>query len=78
MAAIVFFAIDAVFVWLLYKGYSTQEIIAQGWGARVRIYHRDSEPIMYWLTFGLYLILVTICTVVGLLIALSNIGHHAA
>ena len=78
MAAMLFFAIGAVFIWLLFKGYSTQEIMARGWGTQVRIYQRDGEPIMYWFTFGLYLILATVCTVVGLLIAFKSIAHHAA
>mgnify|MGYP000933223266 FL=1 len=78
MIAIIFFALGAVFTWLLFKGYSTQEIMARGWGTQVRIYRRDAEPIMYWFTFRLYPILVTVCTAVGLLAAFKSIVHHVA
>lgn len=65
MLTTLFLALGAVFVWLLLKGYSTREIIARGWGIQVRIYQRDSEPIMYWVTFGTYLVLAVLCTVIG-------------
>ena len=70
MIATVFLALAVVFIWLLYKGYSTQEIMARGWGSQVRIYQRSSEPIMYWITFWTYLVIVVICVVVGTLVTL--------
>ena len=78
MIAIIFFAIGAVFIWLLFKGYSNQEIMARGWGTQIRIYQRDAEPIMYWFTFGLYLLLAIVCTVIGFLMAFKAVANHAA
>jgi hypothetical protein len=76
MFATLFLAIGAVFIWLLFKGYSTREIMARGWGTQVRIYQRDTEPIMYWVTFWMYVILAVLSTVIGILIAFEIIGHH--
>lgn len=78
MIANFFFALGAVFIWLLFKGYSTQEIMARGWGIQVRIYRRSGEPIMYWATFWMYLVITVICIVVGMLIKLKTVETHAA
>jgi|GEM_PF-1430118 len=78
MFATLFFTIGAVFTWLLFKGYATREIMARGWGTQVRIYQRDSEPIRYWITFWMYLILAVLCAVIGILIAFKIIAHPAA
>ena len=78
MFAIIFFALGAVFSHLLFKAYSTGEIMARGWGIQVRIYRRDEEAIMFWFTFGLYLVLVAICAVVGVLLAFKGIAHQVA
>lgn len=72
-----FFALAVVFIWLLFKGYSTQEIMARGWGIQVRIYRRSSEPIMYWATFWMYLVIAVICVVVGILLTLKIVATHA-
>jgi ABC-type spermidine/putrescine transport system permease subunit I len=78
MIAIFFFALGIVFIWLLFKGYTTQEIMARGWGIQVRIYRRSSEPIRYWATFWMYLVIVVICIVVGILLTLKTVATHAA
>ena len=78
MVAIIFFVLAAVFIWLVIKAHSTQEIMARGWGTQVRIYQRDAEPFKYWFTFGLYLIIATICTVVGFLALFKNIAQPVA
>jgi hypothetical protein len=78
MVAAIFWAIGAVFIWLLFKGYSTREIMARGWGTQVRIYQRDGEPIMYWFTFWLYLFIAALCTTIGILTTFKIITHHAA
>jgi len=73
-----FFALGAVFIWLLFKGYSTQEIMARGWGIQVRRYRRSSEPIMYWVTFWTYVVIVILCAAMGILMAIKTIANHAA
>ena len=77
MVASFFFVLGAVFIWLLFKGYSTQEIMARGWGIQVRRYRRSSEPLLYWATFWMYVLVAVICVVVGLLITLKTIAPHA-
>ena len=74
MFATLFFVLDAIFIWLLFEGYSTQKIMARGWGIQPRIYERDSEPIMFWVTFWTYLIIVVVCTVIGILLAFNIIA----
>ncbi len=78
MVQTIFFLIGAIFIWLLIKGHSTREIMARGWGTEVRIYQRDSEPIMYWFTFWLYMIIAAVCTIIGFVITFRIIAHHAA
>ncbi len=78
MFATFFFALGVVFIWLLFKGYSTQAIMARGWGIKVRIYRRSSEPIRYWATFWMYLVIAVICVVVGILLMLKTVATHAA
>ncbi len=57
MLATFFFVLAVVFLWLLSKGYFTQEIMARGWGNQVWIYRRSCEPILYWVTFCMYLVI---------------------
>jgi hypothetical protein len=78
MTATFFFALGAVFIWLLFKGYSTQEIMARGWGIQVRRYHRRSEPIMYWVTFWIYVVIAILCATIGILMVIKTIANHAA
>jgi len=40
----------------------------------VRVYQRDDEPLMFWLTFWLYAAIVVVCAVLGLLLALRQAG----
>ena len=78
MFAALFFALAVVFIWLLYNGYSSQEIMARGWGVQVRMYQRSSEPVMYWVTFCTYLVIVVICVVFGILLTLKAFTTNAA
>lgn len=78
MSAVIFLAMGAVFIWLLAKGRSTGEIMARGWGASVRIYRRDSDTVMYWITFWMYLILALLCTIVGIVMAFKTMANHVA
>lgn len=71
MIATFFFSLAVVFIWLMFNGYSNQEIMARGWGIQVRIYRRSSEPFKYWATFWMYLAIAVICLVVGILLTLK-------
>jgi hypothetical protein len=73
-----FLAIGAVFFWMVFSGFSSQEIKGRGWGFSVRIYRRDSEPIMYWVTFSSYLVCAIWATVFGVLAALKMLAKHGA
>ena len=72
MLATFFFVLAVVFIWLLFKGYCTQEIMARGWGNQVWIYRRSCEPILYWVTFWMYLVIAVICVVAGILLTLKT------
>lgn len=78
MFATFFLAFGALFFWLVFKGFSEQEIKGRGWGFNIRIYHRDSESIMYWVTFGSYLVCAVWSTVFGILMALKMLSQRAA
>lgn len=78
MVATLFFVLAVVFIWLLFKGHSDQEIMARGWGTQVRKYQRSSEPIMYWATFWMYLVIVVMCLAASSLLALKAFGTIAA
>jgi ABC-type spermidine/putrescine transport system permease subunit I len=78
MFATFFLAIGALFFWMVFKGFSDQEIKGRGWGFNVRIYRRDSEPIKYWVTFLSYLVCAVWSTVFGVLMALRMLSNHGA
>jgi hypothetical protein len=70
MIPMVFLAIGALFAWMVFKGFSSQEIKGRGWGFNVRTYHREREPVMYWVTFLSYLVCAVWATAFGVLAAL--------
>lgn len=74
MAAGVFLLLGGVFGLLLFEGHAAGRIRARGWGFGVRVYQRDDEPLMFWLTFWLYAAIVVVCAVLGLLLALRRAG----
>jgi len=78
MIATFFLAIGAVFFWMVFKAFSTHEIKGRGWGFDIRTYNRDSEPIMYWVTFSSYLICAVWATVFGTLMVLKMLGTRSA
>ena len=78
MFATFFLAIGALFFWMVFKGYSSQEIKGRGWGFDILIYHRDNEPVMYWVTFVSYLVCAVWSTVFGILMALKMFSNHAS
>ena len=55
MFSLLFLTLVIVFCWLMYKGYTSGEIIGRGWGFSTRLYSRDDEPVWYWVTFLSYL-----------------------
>lgn len=70
MTAIFFLALAAVFIWLLIKAHTTQEILAKGRFMQVRKYQRDNEPVRYWMTFWMYGVVAFTCLVVGIFLML--------
>lgn len=54
MYSVLFLALFFVFTWLIVDGLQQGEIKAQGWWGRIRLYSRNDEPVMYWLTFAIY------------------------
>lgn len=69
MIAILFMIIGIVFSLIVFKAFSTRELKARGWGFSTRIYHRDSEPIMYWISFISYLVIAIWAAVFAVLSA---------
>lgn len=66
-----FLALGALFSWMVFTAHSTQEIKGRGWGFSVRTYHRDDEPVMYWVTFSSYLACALVATAFGVLTAIK-------
>lgn len=71
MIATFFLAVGILFFWLAFKDFSSREIMARGWGFSSRIYHRDSEPVMYWVSFLSYLVCAVWASVFGVLMVLK-------
>lgn len=69
MIAILFLAIGFLFFWMVFNAYYAHEIKGRGWGVSVRTYHRDSEPIWYWVTFSSYLVCAIWASMFGILAA---------
>jgi hypothetical protein len=78
MFATFFLAIGALFFWMLFQGLTDREIKGRGWGFSVRVYGRDTEPVMYWITFASYLVCALGSTVFGLLMALKLLPQRGA
>jgi len=78
MIPTLFLAIGALFFWLVSTAYSSQEIKGRGWGFSTRTYCRDSEPLMYWVTFSSYLACAVLATGFGLLAALRMLANRGA
>ncbi len=73
-----FLILGMIFLWLIIQAISTAEIKGRGWGFSSRIYRRDSDPIMYWVTFSGYLVCAIWSTVFGVLMALKALAHPGA
>jgi len=69
MIAILFLAIGLLFFWMVFNAFMSEEIRARGWGFSVRTYHRDIDPVWYWVTFSSYLVCAIWATTFGLLAA---------
>lgn len=68
MYATIFLLLGGVFFWLAFKGYSSGEIMARGWGVEVRIYRQADEPVRFWLTFWLYVALTLVAFTLAILL----------
>lgn len=71
MLAPFFLAMGVYFLYLLAMGWSNQEIKAR-WGWTFRMFHRDREPIWFWLTFVSYVLCVVTSAVVCLMLFLKQ------
>ena len=69
MIATLFLAAGLFFFWMVFKAFSSREIAGRGWGFSSRIYSRDSEPVLYWVTFWSYLVCAVWATVFAVLAA---------
>ena len=69
MIAILFMIIGISFSLIVFKAFSTRELKARGWGFSTRIYRRDNEPVMYWISFISYLVIAVWATVFAVLAA---------
>jgi len=78
MSAILFLGLGALFIWLIYKALSTQEIKGRGWGFSVRTYDRNSEPKMYWVTLFSYVACAILATIAGVLMTFQSFSKAGA
>lgn len=77
MIAILFLAIGALFFWMAFNAYSSQEIKGrEWWGFGVRTYQRDNEPTSYWATLAAYLVTAITTTVVGAVAAFRLLSNQ--
>lgn len=73
MIATLLLVTGILFFWLVLKAFTSREIEARGWGFSTRIYHRDSEPVMYRVSFLSYLVIAAVWTIVfAVMAALSQ------
>jgi hypothetical protein len=72
MYALLFIVLGILFFTMVLNAVSSRELKARGWGFSIRIYQRDSEPIMYWINFVTYLIIAIWATVFGVLLAYKS------
>jgi len=72
MIATLLLVTGILFFWLVFKAFSSREIEARGWGFSTRIYRRDSEPVMYWISLLSYLVIAVWTTVFAVMAALNH------
>jgi len=72
MIATLLLVTGILFFWLALKAFTSREIEARGWGFSTQIYRRDSEPVMYWVSFLSYLVIAVWTTVFAVMAALSH------
>ena len=70
MLPTLFLVLGALFFWLVFRAYVSQEIQGRGWGFSTRTYQRESQPVWYWGTFASYLVCAAWATAFGVLAAL--------
>ena len=68
MFGLLFLGLGITFFWLVFKAYSSGEIMARGWGFGTRIYSRDGEPVRYWFTFCVYMVCAVWSTVFAVVV----------
>lgn len=73
MIATLFLAAGLFFFWMVFKAISSREIEGRGWGFSSRTYSRDSEPVMFWVTFCSYLICAVWATLFAVLAARKSL-----
>ena len=72
MPALLFFLLGMIFFTLVVRAWRSGEIPGKGWGFKVRVYDRDSEPFMYWMNFATYLVCAVWATIFGLMVAFGR------
>jgi hypothetical protein len=72
MIAILLIITGIFFFMMVFNAYSSGELKARGWGFSTRIYRRDNEPIMYWISFMSYLMAAVFAAVFGVLAACKS------
>ncbi len=73
MIASLFLTIGVLFAVLVFKAFSSREILARGWGSSTRTYCRDEEPIKYWVTLISYLVIAAWTSTFGLIAAFGRV-----
>lgn len=71
-----FLSFGVIFFWMVFHAFISREIKGRGWGINIRIYRRDSEPIMYWVTFFACLVCAVWSTEFGVLAAFKMLANR--
>ena len=58
MIAPLLLLLGAFFAYRVFTAWTTGEIVAKGWGWQMRTYDREEEPVMFWMNFVTYVVIV--------------------
>ena len=67
MRASLLLLIGVVFFTLVVRAWLSGEIPGKGWGFKMRVYERESEPSLYWMNFVTYFVAAMATTAIALM-----------
>lgn len=67
MPAPLFLLLGVVLLTVVVSAWRSGEITGKGWGFKMCVYGRDSDPFLYWVNFVSYLVLALWAIVFGVM-----------